>query len=64
MEKSKSKHKLQPKSQKIILGYEDRSKSVRYYDACTRTVKVSQNFAFNENEEPREWKEPANMPGL
>lgn len=65
LDESHNRHKLQPKSRKMILmGFNDGSKSVRYYDTYTRTIKVSRNFTFNENEEPKEWKGPAELPGL
>ena len=48
----------------VFLGYMDGSKSVHYYKARTRKIKVSRNFAFNENEEPKEWTKPVNLPGL
>ena len=42
--------KLAPKSVKgKFLGFIDGSKSVRYYDVGRKNVKVSRNYAFNEN---------------
>ena len=41
----------------------DGPKAVRYYDAATRSVKVSRNVTFNENEEPEEL-EIIEVPGL
>ena len=37
----------------IFIGFMDGSKVVRYYDAKNRSIKVSRNVAFNEDEEPR-----------
>ena len=37
----------------IFIGFMDRSKAVQYYDAKNRSIKVSRNIAFNEDEEPR-----------
>ena len=48
----------------VFVGFMDGSKSVRYYDAKRRNIKVSQNFTFNENEEPRKLKEVAKIPSL
>ena len=42
----------------------DGSKSVHYYDAKMRNIKVSRNLTFNENEEPGELKEIAKIPSL
>ena len=65
LDETKNRSKLAPKSNKFIfVGFHDGSKSVRYYDAKTRTIKVSRNVAFNENEEPRELEINANLPGL
>ena len=37
----------------IFIRFMDGSKAVRYYDAKNRSIKVSRNIAFNEDEEPR-----------
>jgi transposase InsO family protein len=55
LDESKSRSKLDPKSQKMkFMGFMDGSKSIRYYDPDKRNVKVSRNFAFNENDEMKE----------
>ena len=60
LDESKNRSKLDPKSKKMVfVGFMDGSKSVRYYDAKRRNIKVSRNFTFNENEEPGELKEVA-----
>ena len=62
---TKGRSKLAPKSNKFIfVGFHDGLKSVHYYDAKTRKIKVSCNVAFDENEEPRELQIKANLPGL
>ena len=47
-----------------LVGFMDGSKSVRYYDAASRLIKVSRNVAFNENDEPRELEDFVKIPGL
>ena len=47
-----------------LVGFMDGSKSIRYYDAKTRSIKVSRNVAFNENDEPKELEDFAKIPGL
>ena len=47
-----------------LVGFMDGSKSIRYYDAKTRSIKVSRNVAFNENEEPKELEDFVKIPGL
>ena len=47
----------------VFLGFMDASKAIRYYDAKTRSIKISRNVAFNENEEPREL-EIVEVPGM
>jgi hypothetical protein len=65
LDESKNRSKLSPKSNKFIFtGFNDGSKSVRYYDAKTRTIKSSRNVAFNENEEPQELEIITHLPGL
>ena len=45
--------KLKPKARKMVfVGFIDGSKSIRYYDATTRRIKVSRNISFAENENP------------
>ena len=65
LDESKNRSKLDPKSKKMVLvGFMDGSKSVRYYDASTRSIKVSRNVAFNENDEPKELEDFVKIPGL
>ena len=45
-------------------GFMDGSKSIRYYDATTRLIKVSRNFAFNENDDLNELEIYTNLPDL
>ena len=40
------------------------SKSIFYYDIATHQIKVSRNFAFNENDELQELKIFTDLPGL
>ena len=46
-----------------FVGFMDGSKAIRYYDAKNWSIKVSQNVAFNENEEPRKL-EIVEVPGM
>ena len=46
-----------------FVGLMDGSKAIQYYDAKHRSIKVSQNVAFNENEEPRKL-EIVEVPGV
>jgi hypothetical protein len=65
LDESKNRSKLDPKSKKMTLvGFMDGSKSIRYYDAKTRSTKVSRNVAFNENDELKELKDFVKIPGL
>jgi len=64
LDEDKNRSKLAPKSKKMVFtGFEDGPKAVRYYNAATQKIKVSQNFAFNENKEPR-LETSSNVPGL
>ena len=45
-------------------GFMDGSKSIRYYDAATRSIKVSRNFAFNENDDLNELEIYTDLPDL
>jgi len=64
LDEDKNRLKLAPKSKKMVFtSFEDGPKAVRYYDAATWKIKVSQNFALNENEEPR-LETSSNVPGL
>ena len=55
LDESGTRSKLNPKSKKMVfMGFMDGPKAVRYYDAKMRSIKVSRNVAFNENEELRE----------
>ena len=64
LDESGTRSKLDPKSKKMIfVGFMDGPKAIRYYDAKNRSIKVSRNVTFNENEEPREL-EIVEVPGL
>jgi hypothetical protein len=63
LDEDKNRSKLAPKSKKMVfVGFMEGSKAVRYWDKKTRSIKVSRNVAFNENEEPRELE--VEIPGL
>ena len=64
LDESGTRSKLNPKSKKMVfVGFMDGPKAIKYYDAKTRSIKVSRNVAFNENEELREL-EIREVPGL
>ena len=64
LDEDKNRSKLAPKSKKMVfVGFMEGSKAVRYWDKKMRNIKVSRNFAFNENEELREL-EVREVPGL
>src|SRR6202044_1194634 len=64
LDESKGRSKLEPKSAKMVfVGFMEGSKAVRYWDRRLKVVKVSRNFAFNENEELK-GLEVAEVPGL
>jgi len=64
LDEDKNRLKLAPKSKKMVFtSFEDGLKAVQYYNAATWKIKVLQNFAFNENEEPR-LETSSNVPGL
>ena len=53
LDESTGLSKLNPRAKKMVfMGFVDGSKSIRYYDASTRKIKVSRNVSFNENEAP------------
>ena len=55
LDESKSRSKLSLRSKKIkFTRFMDGSKSVCYYDAATRLIKVLWNLAFNENSDINE----------
>ena len=55
LDESKNRSKLAPKSKKtVFVGFIEGSKAVRYWDKEGRSIKVSRNFAFSENEELKE----------
>lgn len=55
LDESNNRSKLDLKSKEMtFVRFMDGSKAIQYYDAKTQSIKVSQNIAFNENEEPRE----------
>ena len=45
-------------------GFMDGLKSICYYDAATRSIKVSWNFAFNENDDLNELESYTDLPDL
>ena len=64
LDEDKNRSKLAPKSKKMIFtGFEDGPKAVCYYNATTQKIKVSRNFVFNQNEEPK-LEISSNVPGL
>jgi hypothetical protein len=65
LDETKNLSKLKPRSKKMIfVGFNEGSKSIRYYDPQHRNIKSSRNVAFNENEEPRELEYTTEIPGL
>jgi Reverse transcriptase (RNA-dependent DNA polymerase) len=57
--------KLAPKSTKMkFVGFADSQKAIRFYDPTKRTIHVSRNFVFNEDEEIQEAVEVSSLPGL
>jgi hypothetical protein len=61
----KMRSKLNPKSKKMVFtGFVEGSKSIRYFDAPTRQIKISRNVAFIENDEPLELEIITDLPGL
>jgi hypothetical protein len=65
LDESKNRSKLSPKSKKMkCTGFVDGSESIHYYDAATWSIKVSRNFAFNENDELQELEVYTDVPGL
>jgi hypothetical protein len=43
--------KLAPKSEKMVfVGFSEAQKAVRYHDPAKRSVRISRNYVFNENE--------------
>ena len=62
LDESKNRLKLSPRSNKMkFTGFMDGSK---YYDAATRLIKVSQNFAFNENDDLNKLEIYTDLPDL
>ena len=47
----------------VFVGFMEGSKAVRYWDKEGRSIKVSRNFAFSENEELKELQ-ITELPGL
>jgi hypothetical protein len=65
LDESKNRLKLSPKLKKMkFMGFMDRSKSICYYDAAAQSIKVSRNFAFNENDKLWELEIYTDVPGL
>jgi hypothetical protein len=42
----------------------DGPRAICYYDTATRSIKISRNYTFNENDPPREWKIMTNLLAL
>jgi hypothetical protein len=64
LDEDKNRSKLEPKSRKMVfVGFMEGSKAVRYWDKGKRSIKVSRNVSFNENEDTQEL-EVAEVPGL
>ena len=64
LDESKNRSKLAPKSKKMVfVGFMGGSKAVRHWDKEGRSIKVSRNFAFSENEELKELQ-ITELPGL
>ena len=52
LDESKNRSKLSLRLKKMkFTRFIDGSKLIHYYDAATRSIKVSWNFAFNENDD-------------
>ena len=65
LDESKNRSKLSPKSKKMkFTRFMDGLKSICHYDAVTRSIKVSQNFAFNENDDLKELEIYMDLPDL
>ena len=65
LDEAENLSKIKPRSKKMVfVGFNDGSKSVRYYDPSKRSVKTSRNVTFNENDEPRELDFVTCVPGL
>lgn len=64
-DETKNLSKLKPRAQKMIfMGFNDGSKSIRYYDPSKRNIKTSRNITFSENEEPRKMEYQEIPPSL
>ncbi len=65
LDETKGLSKLKPRSKKMVfVGFNEGSKSVRYYVPQHRNIKSSRNVAFNKNEEPKEQNIDGNIPSL
>jgi len=65
LDESNNRSKLSLRSNKMkFTGFMDGLKSIRYYDAATRSIKVSRNFAFNENDDLNELEIYTDLPDL
>jgi hypothetical protein len=57
--------KLALKSKKMkFMGFLDGQKAIRYYNPSKRTIRVSRNVTFNEDEEPHQFEIITDIPGL
>ena len=65
LDESKNRLKLSLKSKKMkFTRFMDRLRLIRYYDANTRSIKISQNFAFNKNDDLKELEIYMDLPDL
>ena len=65
LDESQNISKLSPRSRKMkLMGFVDGSKSIRYYDPNTKTVKVSRNFKFTDQTVPEAPRRMITIDGL
>ena len=63
LDETENLSKIKPRSKKMVfMGFNDGSKSIRYYDPTKRNIKVSRNVAFHENDDLQPWN--TSVPGL
>jgi hypothetical protein len=57
--------KLDPKSSKMrFVGFADEQRAIRFYDQSKRTIRVSRNVVFNENDDLQTVNVTSDLPGL
>ena len=65
LDESKNRSRLSLRLKKMkFTRFMDRSKSICYYDTAIRLIKVSQNFAFNENDDLNKLEIYTDLPNL